>query len=248
MYEAQTAKKRKEDTVLDDTYAALDSLKTSLKGIQVSKPEAMKLERKLKGESFESWFEKSEVMKVGPIPIEKIDSFLEQIQKANEGITNDKVEEMRNICTNKSKESFVDWTFKKPDNSGARYGIVAFGKYPDEKQVDCLQVLFKMDFPIVPKEKHTTKSFISTLSTKFSHPKDEASEKDDPLTEINGKDFQNLFRLKVLEECYREGYIEQICQHVNPLEGTEQMEGITIMSDSKSKKTSEEDCPNSLKK
>lgn len=146
---------------------------------------------------------------------------------------------MRNICTNKSKQSIVDWTFKKPDNSGARYGIVGFGKYPDEKQVDCLQVLFKMDFTIVPKEKSTNKSWYS-MGPKFCTKKVE----DDPLTEINGKDFQNYFRLKVLEECYREGYIENI-NHVNPSEDTEEMEGISIMSDSKSKKTSDENCPNS---
>lgn len=48
----------------------------------------MKLEKKLRGESFESYFEKSEVMKVGPIPIEKIDSFLDQIRRANEGNKN----------------------------------------------------------------------------------------------------------------------------------------------------------------
>lgn len=240
------AEKSQEDTALDDTYAALNSLRTSLESIQVSKHDAMKLEKKLRGESFESYFEKSEVMKVGPIPIEKIDSFLDQIRRANEGITNDKMVEMKNLCADKSKsskQSIVDWTFKKPDNSGARYGIVAFGKYPHEKQVDCLHVLYKMDFMIVPKEKSTNKPWYS-MGSRCSTKTVEASKKDDPLTEINGKDFQNFFRLKVLEECYREGYIENI-NHVNPTDDTEEMEGISIFSDSKSKKTSEENCPHS---
>ena len=36
------------------------------------------------------------------------------------------------------------------DFSGARYGIVAFGKDKSGKFVDCMYVLYKMDFTIAP--------------------------------------------------------------------------------------------------
>lgn len=123
-------------------------------------------------------------------------------------MTDDSKEKMRTICTGKSKENFVDWTFKKPDKSGARYGLAAFTRYPDGNFVDCFHVLFKMDFMIAPKEK-------GYLWKRWR--KNDAPETENPFDLINDDDFQNFFRLKTLEECYKEGYIEKI-NYVKPEE------------------------------
>lgn len=54
---------------------------------KVMRHEATELETKLIGKWFKSWAEKFEVMKVGKIRIEDIDTFLDNIQKSNEGKT-----------------------------------------------------------------------------------------------------------------------------------------------------------------
>lgn len=51
------------------------------------KHDATELERKLNGVFFKSWAESFEMMKVGKIPIEDIDTFVDDIQKSNEGKT-----------------------------------------------------------------------------------------------------------------------------------------------------------------
>lgn len=193
--------------------ASPETMTSSLQNIKVMKHDANELERKLREEFFKSWEEVFVVTKVGKIPFEKTDTFLKDTQEANKGLTDEIKQKMKAICTGKSKENFVDWTSKKPDNSGARYGIAAFKRYPDEKCFDCIHVVFKMDFIIAPKEKES--------SWKFWKRKD-APELENPLERISDEDFQNFFRLKTLEECYKEGVIEKI-NYVKP---EETMDGI----------------------
>lgn len=58
---------------------------------QVSKPDAIELERKLGGELFNMWHESFEVMKTEKIPIEKIGGFLDYLKDAYEGDLNTKL-------------------------------------------------------------------------------------------------------------------------------------------------------------
>lgn len=108
---------------------------------------------------------------------------------------------MRTICTGKSEENFIDWTFNKPDKSGVRYGLTAFTRYPDGDFVDCLHVLYKMDFMIAPNRRGNSWKLWK---------KNDVTEMENPLDRINDEDFQNFCRLKTLEECYKEGHIEKI--------------------------------------
>lgn len=55
--------------------------------VQVSKHDALDLERKLRGELFNKWEEKIEVMKSTKISVEKIDDFLDYMENSYEGKT-----------------------------------------------------------------------------------------------------------------------------------------------------------------
>lgn len=121
-------------------------------------------------------------------------------------MTDETKQKMRTICTGKSKENLVDWIFKKPDNSGARYGIAAFRRCPDEKCFDCIHVVFKMDFIIGPKGKKRKFWWKNDTPVFENH-----------LERISDEEFQNFFRLKTLKECYKEGVIENI-NYVKPEE------------------------------
>lgn len=55
--------------------------------VQVSKHDARDLERKLRGELFNKWEEKVEVMKGTKIPVEKITEYLNYMENAYEGKT-----------------------------------------------------------------------------------------------------------------------------------------------------------------
>lgn len=102
----------------------------------------------------------------------------------------------------------VEWNFKKSDDSGIRYGLVAFGRSEDQQYVDCMYVLYKMDFVLTPHEIVTEKfSWFLGIKSLISL-KVEFIEKHLDAKLI--QDIQNFFRVKALEKMYKEGYIESI--------------------------------------
>lgn len=103
----------------------------------------------------------------------------------------------------------VEWKFNKAENSGARYGMMAFGRSPDMKYVDSMYVLYKMDFKIAPKD-YVTKKEDSWLFGLFSWITISSEKEEQSLGSNSIKKLQNFFRLKALEGFYKEGLIETI--------------------------------------
>ena len=114
----------------------------------------------------------------------------------------------------------IDWTekwtskifeFKYNDEhaKGVRFGMIAFGKSADNKMVDCIISLYKLDFKITPDitEKLTNHSALfgliqwQTSETKFIQRTISA----DVI-----KNLQNFFRVKTLEGLLKEGVIDTI--------------------------------------
>lgn len=190
---------------------SLEKLRKCLYSIKVIKNDAIQMEKKV----FKDWSESCEVNEITKIPIESIDAFLDDMQTLSKGITDDKKTEMRSILTDTSDQNVVEWDFTRPDNSGAQYGIVTIGKNPNGMFVDCFHVVFKMEFTIASKESKTSKvcKFIKTF-----FPKTDEVPITNPLEQISSEDFQNFCRHKVLEHCFKEGYIDRI-SFDNPPEG-----------------------------
>lgn len=69
------------------------------------------------------------------------------------GIDDEVKKEMMSIKECRSWENkIIEWTFNKGDNSGARYCMIALGQSQDQKSVDCMYVMYKMDFKFAPRE------------------------------------------------------------------------------------------------
>lgn len=96
-------------------------------------------------------------------------------------------------------QDIVEWNFNTDNESGVRYGMVAFGRSADQKYVDCMYALYKIDFTIAPKEKDSVNKHSSSKAL-LSYTK----------TTVKKKNHTNFFRLKALEGFFREGLIEEI--------------------------------------
>ena len=103
----------------------------------------------------------------------------------------------------------MEFKYNKKDNSGARYGMVAFGKSEDKKSIDCMYVLYKMDFKIAPQEIVTIKDH-SILWGLIKWQTTETKLVEHTLGVKSIKLLQNFFRLKALQGFYKEGLIETI--------------------------------------
>lgn len=191
--------------------SASEAVRKCLNSIKVSKDDATKVEFGLKGKLFDKWSESFELMQSTKIPHEKIHGFLDHLQSSYEGIDDDKRAEMGIVVSDKSREQqTVEWNFNKLDSSGVRYGIVAFGRSSDGRYIDCITVLLKINFELVSTKNVTRKRRAGEFAT-FSSTKAKASQtSEDIFGSINKKRLLNFFRLKVLEECYKEGIIEKI--------------------------------------
>lgn len=111
---------------------------------------------------------------------------------------------------------FVEWNFKKADDSGAKYGMIAFGRSKDQQYVDCMYVLYNMDFKIAP-QKIVTKSKKSYLYGLFSSSREDVEYVERPLGLKSIQSMQNFFRCKALQGFYEQGLIESI-NYVQSLE------------------------------
>lgn len=110
----------------------------------------------------------------------------------------DKIREKMNTIKTENQD-IVEWNFNTDNDSGVRYGMVAFGRSPDQKYVDCMYALYKIDFTIAPKEIDSLKKH-PTSKALLSYTK----------TAVKKKNHTNFFRLKALEGFFREGLINEI--------------------------------------
>lgn len=189
---------------------ALEKVKKGLHSVKVSKHDATKTQRKLEGELFDKWEEGCEVMEAKGIAIDDIKEFLDHMRDAYEGIDDSLRKKMDGIKWS------AEWSFKvmefkynKNDDSGARYGMVAFGKSADKKSVDCMYVLYKMNFKVAPQEIVTVKDH-SLLWGLVKWQTSETKLVERTLGVKSIKLLQNFFRVKALQGFYQEGLIDTI--------------------------------------
>ena len=87
--------------------------------------------------------------------------------------------------------------------------MVAFGKSADRKFIDCMYVLYKMDFKIAPQEIVTKKNHSVLFGlVKWQTTEREYVERTLGVKSI--KQLQNFFRVKALQRFYNEGLIDSI--------------------------------------
>lgn len=149
-------------------------------------------------------------MEAKGIAIENIQSFLNHLQDAYKGIDKEMRKKMNGI------EWASEWAFKvmefkydSSSDSGARYGMIAFGKSKDGKFVDCMYCLYKLDFKVAPGIIITRKDYSSIFGL-INWQKVEEKEQERKLGVKSLKRIQNFFRFKALEGFYKEGLIDEI--------------------------------------
>lgn len=106
----------------------------------------------------------------------------------------------------------IEWKFntEKAGSTGvqgARYGIVAFAKSSDEKYVDCMLLLYKLDFKLAPTLLLNNHAILWGL---YKWSTIEKVEIDKSISKDEITRFQNFFRYKALKEFKKEGIIDRI--------------------------------------
>lgn len=104
----------------------------------------------------------------------------------------------------------LEWKFNTGSDSGALYGMMAFGKSPDKKYFDCMYVVYTMDFKISKREIITEKKH-TILFGIYSWTTEDVERSDRKIGTKSAKALQNFFRLKALQGFYKEGVTESIC-------------------------------------
>ena len=144
------------------------------------------------------------------IPIESIQDFLDHLEDAYEGIDKEMRKKMNAI------KWAGEWSYKVMEfknnaasASGAKYGMIAFGKSKDGKFVDCMYCLYKLDFKIAPEIIIRNKED-SILWGLYKWETVEVKVQERVLGGNSLKRIKNFFRFKALEGFYQEGLIDQI--------------------------------------
>lgn len=114
------------------------------------------------------------------------------------------------------QDKIIEFKFNKDDNSAARYGMIALGRSEDNKLVECMYVMFKIDFKLAPKE-WVIKNKRSALFGSCSWTTRKVVKEERSIGTETIKNLQNFFRLKALEEFQRERLINSI-NYVQSLE------------------------------
>lgn len=114
------------------------------------------------------------------------------------------------------QDKIIEWKFNKGDNSGSRYGMIALGRSQDKKFVDCMYVMYMMDFKLAPRE-WIMKNKRSALFGLCSWTTRKVVKEERSIGTESIKNLQNFFRLKALESFQKEGLIKSI-SYVETLE------------------------------
>lgn len=102
-------------------------------------------------------------------------------------------------------DRIVEFKYNTEDESGCKYGMVAFGHSPDGSEVDCMYAVYNMSFKVAPKVIEKSNSILWGL---YTWTTTEEIKRSTNLEESNS--FKNYFRLKALQGFRNEGYIEKI--------------------------------------
>ena len=149
-------------------------------------------------------------MEAKGIAIESIQSFLDHLQDAYEGIDEKMRKKMNGIqWSHEWAHKIIEFTNICSSDSGAKYGMIAFGKSKDGKFVDCMYCLYKLDFKVAP-DRIITSTQHSTLWGLIKWQDVDEKERERFLGVKSMKRIQNFFRFKALEGFYQEGLIDQI--------------------------------------
>lgn len=191
---------------------ASEMVKKGLHSVRVSKIHADEVQRQLEEELFEMWNENLESMQCTRVPTEKIPAFLKHMKETYEGIGEKERRKMEGILFSKGawEHRLIEWKINSGTaNSGARYGMIAFGRSADGKEVDCMYILYKMDFKIKPRKIVNQKEH-ALLFGLINWTTDCKEDEEDAFRFNSVKMIQNFFRLKALQGFYKEGMIDKI--------------------------------------
>ena len=149
-------------------------------------------------------------MEAKGIAIESIQSFLDHLQDAYEGIDEEMRKKMNGIeWASEWAYKVMEFKYNSSSDSSARYGMIAFGKSKDGKFVDCMYCLYKLDFKVAPERIITTKQH-SVLWGLIKWETVEERVQERVLGVKSLKRIKNFFRFKALEGFYKEGLIDRI--------------------------------------
>lgn len=192
--------------------SASEMVKKGLHSVRVSKIDADEVQRQLEGELFETWNEKLESMQCTRVPTEKIPAFLTHMKNTYDGIGEKERRKMEGVLFSRGawEHRLIEWKINSGTaNSGARYGMIAFGRSADGKEVDCMYIFYKMNFKIKPrkivnqKEHHLLFGLVNWTT--------DCEEEEENAFRFNSvKMMKNFFRLKALQGFYKEGMIDKI--------------------------------------
>ena len=144
------------------------------------------------------------------IPIESIQDFLDHLEDAYEGIDRAMRKKMNGIqWAGEWSHKIIEFKNSTGSASGAKYGMIAFGKSKDRKFVDCMYCLYKLDFKIAP-ERIIRNKEDSILWGLYKWETVEVKVQERVLGGNSLKRIKNFFRFKALEGFYQEGLIDQI--------------------------------------
>ena len=149
-------------------------------------------------------------MEAKGIATESIQSFLDHLQDAYEGIDKEMRKKMKGIeWASEWAHKVMEFKYDSSSDSSPRYGMIAFGKSKDGKFVDCMYCLYKLDFKVAPERIITTKQHSVLFGlVKWQTVEERVQER--VLGVISLKRIKNFFRFKALEGFYKEGLIDQI--------------------------------------
>ena len=144
------------------------------------------------------------------IAIDRIQSFLDHLLDAYEGIDEEMRKKMNGIeWAREWAYKVTEFKYNSSSDSGARYGMIAFGKSKDGKFVDCMYCLYKLDFKD-PLERIITKKEHSILWGLIKWKSAEERLQKRVLGVKSLKRIKNFCRFKALEGFYKEGLIDRI--------------------------------------
>lgn len=194
--------------------SASEDLKRSLQQVKVSLIDASSFERRLQEEVYEKWAENTEIIQLTRIPKSDIPGFVNQMAATVQGIDDNLKERMKFIMYSRGNYSdkLVEFKYNTNALSEFRYGMIAFGHSPDGSEVDCMYIIYKMNFKIAPREEQRQRSILWGLISWTS-----TTQTPRHLESSFLKEFKNYFRLKALQGFCNEGYIDRI-NYVSSLE------------------------------
>lgn len=194
----------------NDKETVLKKIKDGLYNVQVNQMDASLIEQQL--DKFNVWEEEAEYVHMKKVKVEQFPDLLDHLAE-NYGVT---MEDRRKwegaYFAEEWTSKIIEWKFNTEKAGskgvqGARYGIVAFAKSADGKYVDCMLLIYKLDFKLAPTLLLNNHAILWGL---YKWSTIEKVEIDRSISNEEIARFQNFFRYKALKEFKKEGIIDRI--------------------------------------